>query len=223
MSCTNCNQGPCDAKCPSSRCDPPCACPVPFLGIEALPDDPMTIRFNINGKRADYDFSNTIYQGQSDTRLVADIINRLLVYTAERHTDTITAAELGNILHLADLGDVSTDKAQSGSLLVYQKNSNCGEGCKGLQDTWKIWNALDQQVSSATYPAVYDANGLPHVLERPANPNQYYQYGWNAENGLGYSQVPIVDASRVVGTDGKKIAIYQDPITKQLVGVKVDS
>lgn len=193
---------------------------MPFLGVEQLPNYPAVVRFNIDGKRADFDYTNLVYQTQSDTTLVADIINRLLTYTAERHTDTITAAELGTILHLADLGDVSTDRAQTGSLLVYQKNSNCGEGCKGLSDTWKVWSALNEQVNSATYPAVFNAEGVPQVLERPANPNQYYQYGWNAQNGLSYSQIPIVDASRVVGSDGKKIALYQDPLTKQLVGVK---
>lgn len=217
MNC-HCNPGPCDSSC-GRPCKQPCAYPTPFLGIEGVPNNIGVVRFNINGKRADFDYTNLVYQTQSDTTLVANIIDRLLTYTAERHTDTITASELGSILHLADLGDVSTDKAQTGSFLVYQKDSNCGEGCKGLQDTWKIWNALNEQVSSATYPAVFDANGAPQALERPANPNQYYQYGWNAQNGLGYTQIPIVDASRVVGTNGKKIALYQDPTTKQIVGV----
>lgn len=224
MKSCNCNPGPLDPHVgcgsPRNRCDPPCQCPVPYLGVSELPDNISVLRFNINGKRTDYDYRNLVEQTQTDTTLVADVISRLLVYTAERHTDTISAKELGAILHLVDLGDVSGDHLKDGSFLTYQKSNNCGEGCTGTTDTWKAWNALDEQISSATYPFAFDANGKPHVLERPENPNQYYQLSWNAGNQLSYSQLPIVDASRVVGTDGKKIAVYQDPISKQLVGVK---
>lgn len=209
----NCN------KC--NRCDTSCACPVPYLGIESLPDNISVLRFNLDGKRTDYDYANLVYQTQTDTALIADVINRLLTYSAERHTDTISAQELGGILHLADLGDVSTANAVSGSLLTYQQANNCGEGCVGTQDNWKIWSALDEQLSSATYPMAYSANGLPFVLERPQSPNQYYQLGWNGGAQFSYSQPPIVDASRVVdATSNTKIALYLDPVTKQIVGVK---
>lgn len=224
MNNCNCNPGPCDKpSCGGNRCgdcERACKCPAPYLGIEQLPDNISVLRFNLDGKRADYDFANLIYQNQTDTTLVVDVIKRLLVYSAERHTDSLTAAELGAIFHLADLGDVSTEDAEDGSFLVYQKNNNCGNGCVGLQDSWKTWNALASQVNSATYPFAFDATGKSHVLERPASPNQYYQLGWNAGNQLSYSQVPIVDVSRVVGADGKKIALYLDPSTNQIVGVK---
>lgn len=223
MNNCNCNSGPCaPPSCGGNRygdCDKPCKCPAPYLGIEQLPDNISVLRFNLDGKRTDYDFANLVQQTQTDTTLVVDIINRLLQYTAERHTDSITAAELGSILHLADLGDVSTDDAADGSMLVYQRNNNCGNGCVGLQDSWKVWNALTNQVSSATYPFAFSAEGKAQVLERPASPNQYYQLGWNAGNQLSYSQVPIVDASRVVSSNGQKIALYLDPTTKQIVGV----
>lgn len=201
------------------NCDHGCNCPAPFLGIEQLPDNISVLRFNIDGKRADYDFENLVYQTQTDTTLVVDIIKRLLVYTAERHTDSITASELGSILHLADLGDVSTNEVADGSFLTYQKNNNCGEGCLGLRDSWKVWNALEEQVNSATYAFAFGQDGRPHVLERPASPNQYYQLGWNGARQLSYSQVPIVNASRVVDANGKKTALYLDPRTKQIVGV----
>lgn len=211
--CNSCGN-PCD------KCNQPCACPAPFLGIEELPDSNGVVRYNLDGKRADFDYSGLVHRTQTDTSLIADVIKRLLIFSAERHTDSITAAELGAILHLADIGDVSTAHAQTGSMLVFQDDSNCGEGCVGDREVWKIWNALDEQVSSATYPAAFDAEGKMKTVQRPQYPNQYYQLGWNAGAGYGYSQVPIVDASRVVGTDGKKIALYLDPETKQIVGVK---
>lgn len=184
-----------------------------------LPDNISVLRFNIDGKRADYDFANLIYQNQSDTSLVADSINRVLTYMAERHMDAISAQELGAIFHLADIGDVATSGATNGSMLVYQKNNDCAEGCVGTQNTWKIWNALDEQLSSATYPMVFDQAGKPHVIEQPAEPNRYYQLGWNAQNQLSYSQVPVVTTAPI-GTDGKKLAVYVDPATNQLVAVK---
>lgn len=216
----NCTHSPC-TSCSSKKCDVPCACPAPFLGIEQLPDHLSVLRFNLNGVRADYDFDNLIYTTQSDTSLAANAVQRVLTYMAERHMDTITAQELGAILHLADLGDVTTQGAEDGSMLTYQKSNNCSEGCVGTTDTWKIWNALDQQslVSSATYPMAFNTDGKPRTIQKPANPSQYYMLGWNAGNQLSYSQIPIV-ATAPVGTDNKKIAVYVDPNTNQLVGVK---
>lgn len=220
MNNCNCTHSPC-ARCSGKRCDTLCNCPVPFLGIEQLPDNVSVLRFNIDGKRTDYDFTNLVYQTQTDTTLNADAINRVLTYMAERHIDSISANELGSILHLADIGDVTTVGAEDGSMLVYQKSNNCAEGCVGLTDTWKIWNALDEGslVSSATYPMSFDANGKPRTLQRPANPSQYYQLGWNSNNQLSYSQIPIV-AAPPLGVDGKSIAVYVDPSTNQLVGVR---
>lgn len=179
MNC-NCNHNRCQ------KCDQPCACPMPFLGIEQVADNISVLRYTIDGKRADYDYANLIYQVQSDTTLVADIVNRLLQYRAERHTDTITARELGALLHLAELGDVTTDGAVDGSMLMYQKSSNCSEGCVGTQDTWKVWNALDEQVSSATYPMAFNADGEAVTIQRPQNPNLQYLLGWNGASQLSY-------------------------------------
>lgn len=188
MNDCNCNPKPCDTchKDQCGTCDPPCKCPMPFLAIEQLPDNVSILRYNIDGKRADYDYTNLVYQTQSDTTLIADAINRLLAYQAERHTDTITARELGSILHLADLGDVDTKGAETGSLLTYQKNSVCGEGCIGLRDSWKIWTALDEQQSSATYPMAFAADGSPVTIARPQSPSRQYLLGWNGSNQLSY-------------------------------------
>lgn len=222
MNTCDCNTKPCNSCVPQcSRCDTPCDFPAPFLGIEQVPNNISVLRFNIDGKRTDYDFKNLIYTVQSETTLVADAINRLLRYQAERHQDTITAQELGAILHLADIGDVNTNGAESGSMLVYQKGTNCADGCIGLRDSWKVWNALDEQVSSATYPFAFAADGTAHTLQRPANPEQYYQLGWNGSNQLSYSQVPTVAAAKPNG-NGKKLAVYLDPNTKQLVAVEQD-
>lgn len=219
MSC-NCNRcGRCKSRC----CDTACACPAPYLGIEQLPDNISVLRFNIDGKRTDYDFGSMIYEVQSDTSLSADTINRVLKYMAERHMDAISAQELGSIMHLADIGDVSSLNAKNGSTLVYNKSNDCGEGCFGALDSWRAWHALDMgnQVSSAVYPAVYKEDGYPATLLRPSAANEYYLLGWNGPYKFGYTQVPIVSASSVIDpADNKKIKLYLDPNTRQIVGVK---
>lgn len=216
MSC-NCNHG-----CVRNKCNRTCACPVPYLGIEQLADNISVLRFNINGMRTDYDFSNLIYQVQSDTSLQVNAVKRVLQYMAERHMDSISAQELGSVLHLADLGDVSTRNAQDGSMLVYNQGDNCGNGCYGTGASWSIWNALDSSSikSSATYPMVFGNDGKPRTLQQPQNSDQFYLLAWNGKNQLSYAQIDTVSASSVVGTDGKKIALYLDPQTRAIVGVK---
>lgn len=206
MNDCNCNPKPCDSR---------CACPIPFLGIEQLPDNLSVLRFNIDGKRTDYDFTNLIYQVQSDTVLVADAINRLLTYQAERHSDTITAQELGAILHLSDIGDVESKGAQTGSFLTYQKDTNCAEGCFGLRDSWKVWNALDETVSSATYPMAFNAQGQAVTIQKPAAPNKQYLLGWNAQNQLSY-----ITPTKVTAKPAQGGPIYYDAASGELVYVE---
>lgn len=177
------------------------------------------LRFTLDGLKYEYDLTGLVKSLETRTSLTVNSIERVLTYMAEVGKDSITAAELGSMLHLADLGDVSSAGAKDGSLIFYEKSSNCGEGCVGTGDKWKPWNALDEQVSSATYPMVFNSDGKPKVLERPQSPNKYYQLGWNAGNQLSYSTVPIV-ATAPVGSDGKRIALYLDPDTNRIVGVK---
>lgn len=216
MNNCNCTHSPC-TQCAGKKCDTPCKCPVPFLGIEELCDNVSVLRFNIDGKRCDYDYTNLVYQTQSDTSLNADAINRVLTYMAERHVDSITAQELGSILHLADIGDVTTAGAEAGSMLVYQKSNTCAEGCVGLTDTWKIWNSLDSDalVSSATYPMVFDASGKPHTIQKPANPSKQYLLGWSGANQVSYITPVSVPSAPAQGGP-----LYYDETSGQIVVVK---
>lgn len=214
--CGSCGQRLCD----SCGFQDPCECPEPVLGIEQLPYDISTLRFNFNGKTVNYDFSNLIYQVQSDTALVADVVNRLLRYSAERHTDTITAQELGAIFHLADIGDVSTSGATNGSMLVYTKDNNCAEGCVGINNKWEIWNAQDNLQGTGYYAAAYDNQGQPVAISQPANPDQFYNLGWNGAGKLSYRQPQ--EAVVAPTENGYAYQLYLDPVTKETVYVKVE-
>lgn len=199
---------------------PSCGCPEPILDIDRVQGTPATYRFNINGKTVTKNFQPGILEGQTDTSLIVDIINRLLQFSAERHTDSITAEQLGSILHLNDLGDVSTKGADNGAMMVYKKSDICPAGCFGTNNVWEPWNALDEQVSSAAYAFGFNADGLPVSIQQPANPSQYYNLSWNGANQLSYAQV--VEASELrLDSDGYAYQQYVDPNTKEPYYVKV--
>lgn len=211
----NCNE--CKPTC---GCDKPkCGCPKPIFDIDEMPNDVATLRYNFDGISAWYDYSNMIYQTQTDTTVSVDAIARVLKHMAERHTDTISAKELGSILHLADIGDVDITDVQDHSILVYKKDGTCASGCNGISNTWYGWNS-DEHISTSMDSVMgFDADGSPVSLQKPTHTNQYYQLGWNASNKLSYTQ-PKEVTTAPTDADGFKYRLYLDPNTKQIVYVK---
>lgn len=193
-----------------------CANPKPVFEVLELPDDPLTLSFNFNGLGTTYDFSNMIKKGETDTVLSADAVKRVLEYMAERHTDTISAKELGAILHLTDIGDVDVAGVDANSMLVYNKESDCTRGCDGATNKWVAHNALDHIVSSLQYVMGYDANGAPKTLGTPTNPAQQYLLAWNGNDKAGWMQIKTV-ATRPTNA----YQVYWDEDQHQLVKVKV--
>lgn len=213
--CKECGVNPCN----SCR-KPSCAYPEPILDIDRVQGTPSTYRFNINGKTVTKDWLPGIQDGQTDTSLIVDVIDRLLQFSAERHTDSITAEQLGSILHLNDLGDVSTKGADNGSMMIYKKTDTCSAGCYGTNNVWEPWNALDEQVSSAAYAFGFNTEGSPVSIQQPANPNQYYDFGWHGVNQLGFGQT--VEASELrLDSDGYAYQQYVDPSTREPYYIKV--
>lgn len=192
-----------------------CQCPEPYLAVWDDDTQPGIVHFNVNGKTANWNGKHLVQSMQTDTALIADVINRLLQYNAERHTDTITARELGSILHLADIGDVDANKATNGSMLVYKKNNECAEGCVGTHNVWEAWNALDSQVQSMYLVMGYGKTGYPETLAPPQNPNRTYLLGWNGKNQVSYLNVTEATSKPVNGG-----SVYYDEDSGQLVYVK---
>lgn len=216
MKCNTCNKPKCD-------CDPcgapKCGCTKPVIEVSEVPGSTSALKFNFNGVSTRYDFYSMIKNTETDTSLSADSVARVLRYMAERHVDSISAAELGSILHLADIGDVDVAGLENGSQLVYKKDSNCAEGCEGIDNSWIAYNSLDHITDSLQYLSGYDSNGDLKTLGTPNNANQYYQLGWNGSNKLSYSQPKIVSTAPVDG-DGKKWRVYVDPADMSLCIVK---
>lgn len=193
----------------------PCKCPEPFLGIYESDLRPGVVTFNMDGKTFDWNGRHFVNSLQTDTTLVTDVIARLLRYTAERHTDTITAKELGSILHLADLGDVDAGNFEQGSLLTYKKNNNCAEGCVGTQNHWEGWNALDNQTTSMTLPMGADADGNLVTLAPPPDPEKTYFLGWDGKRQVSY--FTVIQSATKPANGGQ---VYYDADLQQLVWVR---
>lgn len=199
------------SNCECNRCNQsPCSCKKPVLEIEEVPESTSTLRYNVNGVSAWYDYDNLVYQTQTDTVLSADAINRVLKYMAERHVDTISAKELGAVLHMSDIGDVDITNISNNALFVYQQESNCGEGCEGINNSWIAWNSQEHGATSLQTAMGFDANGVPQALNVPANTNQYYMLGWNASGKLSYSKPVQFNALT------NKAPLYVDKTTGQI-------
>lgn len=197
-----------------------CGCPEPIQSIDNLDSQyPGRLRFNYGGRSVDYDFSSMIKQVETDTSLSVDSINRILKYAAERHMDTLSAKEIGSILHIADIGDVDITGVKDNSMLVYQKDSDCGQGCEGIDNAWIAWNAEENLVDNIETVMGFDSDGKPHALSRPQTTNQYHMLGWNAAGKLSYTQA-IEVSSAPTDSNGKVYRPYIDPTTKQWVYVK---
>lgn len=212
MKCNECS------KCPKT----PCRDALPVIGIEEMPNNIATLKYNFDGVTTFYDYTSMIKQTETDTSLRAKSTDRTLIYTAERHTDTISSKELGSIFHLTDLGDVDGSGLDSGSMLVYHKDNNCSQGCEGISNSWVVWNPDENQTDSLTYLMGYDGNNTAYTLSTPAHSNQYYQLGWNASHKVSYSQ-PTETTVSAVTNNNKVLILVMDPNTKQVLSLKVSA
>lgn len=217
---TNCFCNRCDCCTTCGEHKDKCRCPDQILGIENLYSDNLAyLTFNDGGRSVSYDYTSMIKQTETDTTISVDTLERVLKHMAERHTDTISAKELGAILHVADLGDVDISGIQNDSLFVYQKTSDCGEGCEGINNSWIAWNSNEHLADSLQTAMGFDADGKVLALNTPTHTNQYYQLGWNADNKLSYNQ-PVEVSTPPVDSSNYAYRVYLDPTTKQLVYAK---
>ena len=217
--CNNCGYcGQCQEK---KKCANPCSCTEPVFSIEAMPDDPTTLRFNVNGKSVWYDFEPVVKAGETCTAFNVDAVHRLINYHSECGEQTITAKELGSILRLADISDVYANDTGYG-ILNHRKSGNCGEGCEGIGDGWYSSNPAEIGVDSLDYILGSYTSGELHSLMPPANASGFYYLAWN---GADKAKWTSIDTVSVIPTDsdGEHVysyPVYVDPISGVLVVYK---
>lgn len=196
-------------------CKNPCGCAEPVFDIEALDTDPTTLRFNVNGKSVWYDFEPVVKAGETCTTLNIDAVNRTLNYHGECSDQTISAKELGSILHLGDLGDVDASSITDNGILNYRVSTECPEGCESESSGWRSDNPIDLGTTSLDYVLGSDANGALASLMPPTDTTKFSYIAWAGANKVKYV-TPTVVAS--IPNDGTyEYPVYMDPATGELV------
>lgn len=209
MTCDYCN------KCKKS----PCGCAEPVFSVEAMPDDPNMIRFNVNGKSVWYDWEPVTKAGETCTTFNTDAVNRTLNYHGECSDQTISAKELGAILHLGDLGDVDENSITDNGILNYRKTGDCGEGCEGTGDKWVSSNPIEVGGTSLDYILGSDADGKMKSLIPPIDTTTFSYLAWAAQNKAKWVK-PTIASTAPVDSDNKTWRLYVDPNTYEFVIVK---
>lgn len=214
----DCNRKPkCGCK---PKCKDQCGCPLRVLSVQTVTDKPGVVKFNLDGHTQFFDFSDVVAATETDTFLRVDSVSRTLKYLAEGHTNNITAKQLGDMLHLTDLGDVNDNGVAQNSLLVYQRNSDCGKGCDTIQNEWVAWNASERLDDSAKTIMGFDDTDFPVAIQPPAHTDQFYSLMWRAGDKVGYTQ-PVEVSVPSVDSNGFSQLLFVNPSTKQLESLKV--
>lgn len=217
MNNCNCNK-PCVSCQKEKKCPSPCGCAEPVFSIEAMPDDPTVLRFNINGKSVWYDFEPVVKSGETCTTLNANTSSRTLDYHGECSDQTIHARELGAILHLADLGDVKENTVQDNGILNYRKDADCGEGCEGIDNGWVSTNPVEVGDTALDYILGSDSDGKMKSLMPPTDTTSFSYLAWAAQDKAKW--VKPTEVSTIPVKDGYRYPLYLDPNSGEIVVYK---
>lgn len=153
------------SKC--NTCGPdPCSCggckPARYscgnLQITASPFDSSIWNVTINGATTKVKIPKI---NETDTKLSTNYTSSALIYNAEKHTDIITGAQLGQLIRMEDLRDTETANADSCDLMVFNPGCDeCGDGCIPKDARWRNYHIPD----AGDCEVELDADGYYHVL-----------------------------------------------------------
>ena len=217
MGCGHC--GACQPKCGcESKCPKRCGCPESILSIEADSADPAYLRFNLGGRSVWYDFTSVVKAAETCTHLSTSLNPRALVYDSECGRQEITAKELGRILHLGDLGDVDETSVKDNAVLVYRKESDCGENCDG-KSGWIGVDLTEEGDTQIDYIMGSDDEGKVKSLMPPTDTGVYNYMTWKKNGKAQWLPIKIVQNAPVDPTTNSKLRVYLDPNSYELVAV----
>lgn len=220
MGCGHCGQ--CQPKCGcKDKCAKPCGCPESILSIEADSTDPARLRFNLGGRSVWYDFTPVVKAAETCTHLSTDLNSRSLIYDAECGRQSISARQLGAILHLADIGDVDASTIGDNAILVYRKDADCGENCDG-KNGWIGINPTEEGDEEIDYIMGSDEDGKVKSLMPPASTKITHYLTWKANGKAQWATITPAIAPPVDPSTGKALRVYLDPVTFELVYVAED-
>ena len=217
MGCGHCGQ--CQPKCGCERkCPKRCGCPESILSIESDTTDPAYLRFNLGGRSVWYDFTSVVKAAETCTHLSTDLSSRSLIYDAECGRETISARQLGSILHLADIGDVDASTVKDNAVLVYRKETDCGENCDG-RNGWIGIDLTEEADTDLDYIMGSDEDGKVKSLMPPADTTKASYLTWEKNGKAGWKQIQRVLTPPVDPVTNQAFRLYLDPNTGEIVAV----
>lgn len=216
MGCGHCGQ--CQPKCGcEKKCPKRCGCPESILSIEADSEDPAYLRFNLGGRSVWYDFGPVVRSAETCTHFSTDLTSRSLIYDGECGRETISARQLGSILHLGDIGDVDASTIKDNAILVYRKDANCGENCDG-KNGWIGIDPSEESDDDLDYILGSDEDGKVKSLQPPAATNRTHYLKWEANGKACWAEIKPATVIPV-DENNNTYPVYLDPTTRELVFV----
>ncbi len=218
MGCGHCGQ--CQPKCGcEDKCPKRCGCPESILSIEADSEDPAYLRFNLGGRSVWYDFGPVVKAAETCTHLSTDLTSRSLIYDGECGRETISARQLGSILHLGDIGDVDASTIKDNAILVYRKDADCGENCDG-KNGWVGIDPSEESDDEIDYILGSDEDGKVKSLQPPVRTDKANFLIWKANGKAQWAVIERRVSPPVDPVTGNALRLYLDPNSGEIVAVE---
>lgn len=224
MNSCNCNRN-CNQCC--DPCDP-CkqSCTARYgcqFNIEVSPYDPTTWVVTIGGMTYKVKVPEC---NETDTTLATDSDGATLRYKAEKHTDVIPGANIGDIINLNELRNVEIDDGLAGHCyeLIFRKFAECGDGCRSALDKWENFNINSDGAlqNGIRYVRGANAYGCPVYLDVPTDTTTYWWGMWRPNDegtGIEFGYIQPEEVSELpTDEDGNIIVISQKADGQPVVG-----
>nr|DAX59235.1 MAG TPA: hypothetical protein [Caudoviricetes sp.] len=192
------------------------------IQLAYVPGTACTIGVTYNGITSTIALRQGIENCETDTKLMWNDATGNIDYHSERFMNhkegalvqSVSAAQIASAINLCMLNDVSDTACdpENCSLLVYQKETSCGENCKGIDDMWAPWAAKNHKASFLHYVMGFNAEGCPIVLNTPSNKDKFWYAMWRSDNKFGYTQ-PQRASTLPKDEDGDPMVLSQNPET----------
>lgn len=227
MSCSTCgNRFPVSQSNPCSSCQQRQDSCDDAIQIAYVPGTACTIGITYNCVTTTLSLKEGIQNCETDTKLVWDPVSGCIQYHSERYVNqfegatlqVVCASEIANAINLCELADVADTACDPNNcaLFVYQKNTSCGENCKGVNDKWVPWTATEHKADYLTYVMGFNDEGCPIVLDKPNPTSDYWFAMWRGDGKFGYIKPANADLPK--DGNGNTLVISQESNGKPIIG-----
>lgn len=184
MGCTSCGNrfaptNPCnDCNKTIDSCDD-------AIQVAWVPNTACTLGITFRGVTSTLALLEGIKNCETDTRMYIDPATGCIHYNSERFVNGFPGAvdqvicpdEIAKHVNLCDLADVDDTACSPDncSFLIYRKNTDCKEGCKGVNDKWQPWTPSKNKADGATSMMGINENGCPVVVDQPKTDEMIYR------------------------------------------------